>query len=93
MAFVDSLVSALALGKAWNSQKNPPKYYTTDGKRIHHYQIGLGGLLLSGILYYYGNNKEGKLAKSIAGFSAGLVVDDFQDLKSDLNQNNSPINY
>jgi hypothetical protein len=84
MTFTDSFFGALVTGKIWNNQENPPKYYTNDGKRLHHYHIGLGGLLLSGILYYYGNNKERNLAKNIAGFSAGLVADDFQDLKSDL---------
>jgi len=93
MSFVDSFVSALMIGKLWNSQKNPPKYYTENGARLHHYQIGLGGLLLSGILYYYGDKKQRNLAKKIAGFSAGFVIDDFPDLKNDLNQSNNPIIY
>lgn len=39
MAFLDSFVAALLTGKAWNAQKDPPKYYTNDGKRLHHLPI------------------------------------------------------
>lgn len=84
MTLVESFLAAVGVGKMWNNQENPPKYYTNDGKRLHHYHLGLGGLLLGGILYYYGSKKQQELAKSIAGFSAGLVVDDFADLKNDL---------
>jgi len=68
------------IGKDWNRQKNPPKFYTKGGTRIHHYHVGLGGLVLSEIIRYYGDNQEQKIADDIAGFSTGLVVDDMKDL-------------
>jgi hypothetical protein len=89
MTFVESFLAAIGVGKIWNSQENPPKYYTDNGKRLHHYHLGLGGLLLSGVIYYYGSKKQRELAKTVAGFSAGLIVDDFTDLKNDLTNTSS----
>jgi len=44
----------------------------------------LGGLVLSLFLKNYGDKEDRKLAQDIAGFSAGLVVDDFVDLVDDV---------
>ncbi|MDQ3970485.1 MAG: hypothetical protein M3227_02215 [Thermoproteota archaeon] len=59
----------------WNSKENPPKVYIF-GRRVHHGEIG--ALLPLFLLF-------GKLpvpATSIlAGLGAGLVKDDFTDIK------------
>lgn len=75
---------ARKIGKDWKSQKNPPEVYTKGGTRIHHYHIGLGGLVLSEFIRYYGDKQEQKIADDVAGFSVGLVVDDIKDLVVDV---------
>jgi len=75
---------ARKIGKDWNKQKNPPKFYTEDGTRIHHYQIGLGGLVLSEAIRCFGDKQDQKIADDVAGFSTGLVADDFKDLAEDV---------
>ena len=76
---VDCMNLAVKLCKAWHSQPNPPKVHV-DGQRIHHYQVGLAGLV-GGIAAYYDGDK--KAGKNMMAFSAPLVVDDFADLVRD----------
>jgi len=83
LTFNSSLQFANDLCRIWNSQKNPPKAYSTAGKRIHHYQVGLGGIALSWVLKNFGDKKDQKLAQDIAGFSTGLFMDDFDDFVDD----------
>lgn len=84
MTFKKHYDLARKIGKDWNRQKNPPKFFTKGGTRIHHYHIGLGGLVLSEIIRYYGGKQEQKIADNVAGFSTGLVVDDMKDLVEDV---------
>ena len=83
MTFESSLKEALKICKIWNKQKNPPKVYANDGTRIHHYQVGLFGLAVSLVLKKIGDKNERKIAQDIAGFSTGLLVDDFNDFVDD----------
>lgn len=78
---LELFLGALIIGKVWNNQKNPPKYYNAEGKRIHHYHLGLAGLGLAGLLYL---SKNKRLAKNIAAFSSGLILDDHEDFKKDI---------
>ena len=84
MTFKKSYNLARKIGKDWNKQKNSPKFYTKGGTRIHHYHVGLVGLVLGEIIRYYGNKQEQKIADDIVGFSTGLVVDDINDLADDV---------
>lgn len=78
---LELFLGALIIGKVWNNQKNPPKFYNNQGKRIHHYNIGLLGLGASALLYLNGNKL---LAKNIAAFSSGLILDDYKDFKRNI---------
>jgi len=68
MSFKIGLVSALGAGRLWNSQKNPPKVYI-NGTRIHHYQVGIGLLVLALLLR----------SPTLAGIGIGLFLDDVDD--------------
>jgi len=83
MTYDSSFKDAMEVCKTWNKQKNPPKVYTNSGTRIHHYQVGLVGLVLSLLLNEFGDKNDRKTASDVAGFSTGLVVDDFSDFIDD----------
>ena len=83
MTFDSSFKDAMEICKTWNDQQNPPKVYTEDGTRIHHYQVGLLGLAASLVLKYFGDENERKIVQDVAGFSTGLIVDDFNDFAVD----------
>lgn len=84
MSPIESFLVALGIGRVWSNQQNPPKHYSADGQRVHHYHIGLLGLLGSGLLYLYGKRSDRKPAKNVAAFATGLIVDDYADFKKDI---------
>ena len=70
MSFVQGLVGAYGIGEFWNSQKLPPKVYF-EGKRIHHYEVGIVLFLVGAILR----------SPTIAGVGAGLFLHDIDDAR------------
>ena len=64
-----ALSAAVAIGVAWNSQRNPPKVHV-GGTRIHHYQVG-GLLALLGLI---------SGSPAAVGFGTGLVLHDIDDV-------------
>lgn len=64
-----ALSAAVAIGIAWNSQRNPQKVYLAD-TRIHHYHVG-GVLALLGLI---------SGSPTALGFGTGLILHDIDDV-------------
>jgi hypothetical protein len=61
--------AAVAIGVAWNSQRNPPKVHLGE-TRIHHYHVG-GLLALLGLI---------SGSPTAVGFGTGLILHDIDDI-------------